>query len=88
MLDLDRSAARGETAVHRLIACRHDSALGNAEAHKHFRRVKVHRWPGEALVALGDPRAQNLPSARAFVDREIELGRAELPPGIEIIELS
>ena len=49
--------------------------------------VKLRRRAGDALIALGDPRAQDLPWARAFADCEIELGRADLPPGIEIIEL-
>ena len=83
MLDLDRSAARGEMAMRRLIAFRHD----NAQARKLFGRVKVHRWTGDALIALGDPRAQDLPPIRAFADCEIELVRADLPPGIDIIYL-
>lgn len=86
MLDLDRSAARGEMAARRLIAFRHDSALGNAQAHKLFDRVSVHRRSGDDTIPVGDPRTHNLPPARAFGDYQIKLDRENLPQGIEIIE--
>jgi CRISPR-associated protein Csd2 len=86
MLDLDRSAARGEMSARRLIAFRHGSALGNAQAHKLFDRVKVHRRTGDETIPVGDPRTHNLPPARAFDDYEITLDRDNLPQGIEIVE--
>lgn len=65
MLDLDRSAARGMMAARRLIVFRHDSALGNAQAHRLFDRVTVERARGDDAVPVGDPRAHNWPVARA-----------------------
>lgn len=82
MFDLDRSAARGEMASRRLIAFKHDSALGNAQAHKLFDRVTVTRKG----IPVGDERAHNLPPARAFSDYEIHLDDADLPSGIEVVE--
>lgn len=86
LYDLDRSAARGEMAAQRLIAFRHDSALGNAPAHKLFERVTVNRvFNGESLP-VGDPRTHNWPPARAFSDYEIMLNDSNLPSGITIEE--
>lgn len=86
MLDMDRSAARGEMTAHRLIAFRHDSALGNAQAHKLFDRVKVHRRSGDELIPVGDERTHNIPSARSFHDYEITMDSKPLPEGIKVIE--
>lgn len=86
MLELDRSAARGEMAARRLIAFRHDSPLGNAQAHKLFERVTVHRRSGDGLLPVGDPRTHNMPPARAFSDYEIRLEARDLPDGIAIVE--
>jgi CRISPR-associated protein Csd2 len=41
MFEHDRSAARGLMATRKLIAFKHDSAMGNAQAHKLFDMVKV-----------------------------------------------
>ena len=43
MFDHDRSASRGTMAPQKLIVFKHDSALGNAPAHKLFERVTVQR---------------------------------------------
>ena len=86
MLDFDRSAARGEMAARRLIVFRHGSALGNAQAHKLFERVKVHRRSGDDLIPVDDRRGHNLPPARAFSDYEITLDREALPENITIDE--
>jgi len=86
MFDLDRSAARGEMSARRLIAFRHDSALGNAQAHKLFERVTVSRVSGDDRIAVGDPRTHNLPPARSFGDYAIHLNDNDLPAGIEIVE--
>ena len=81
MLDLDRSAARGEMAARRLIAFKHDSALGNAQAHKLFERVS-----GGEAIPVGDPRTHNLPPARAFSDYRIDLDDSDMPSGVSIVE--
>lgn len=86
MFDLDRSAARGEMAARRLIAFKHDSALGNAQAHKLFDRVRVQRMSGGEAIPVGDPRTHNLPPARAFSDYRIDVDDSELPAGVSIIE--
>ena len=43
MFDHDRSAARGFMAARKLVVFRHDSALGNAQAHKLLEMVEVIR---------------------------------------------
>ncbi|MTI15918.1 type I-C CRISPR-associated protein Cas7/Csd2 [Rhodobacteraceae bacterium RKSG542] len=86
MFDFDRSAARGEMASRRLIAFKHDSALGNAQAHKLFERVTVSRVDGDELRPVGDPRTHNLPPARSFADYHINLDDLGLPDGISIVE--
>ena len=48
MFDHDRSAARGEMAARRLIVFRHESALGNAPAHKLFDLVQGQRRDARA----------------------------------------
>jgi CRISPR-associated protein Csd2 len=80
MYDLDRSAARGEMAARRAIAFRHDSDLGNAQAHKLFERVTVHRKHDGASVPVGDKRSHNWPPARAFSDYDIRVDEAALVP--------
>ncbi|WP_068088967.1 type I-C CRISPR-associated protein Cas7/Csd2 [Polycladidibacter stylochi] len=86
MFDFDRSAARGEMASRRLIAFKHESALGNAQAHKLFDRVSVARVLNGEEVPLGDQRSHNLPAARRFSDYKINLDALNLPQGIEIVE--
>jgi len=71
MFEHDRSAARGMMAPQACIAFRHDSALGNAPAHKLFERIKV------AKKDEGKP-------ARAFSDYEVIVDEANLPNGITI----
>lgn len=74
MLDHDRSAARGEMAARRLIVFRHESALGNAPAHKLFDLVRVARKEAE------DPAP-----ARRYDDYEVTVGTP--PAGVELLEL-
>ena len=82
MYDLDRSAARGEMATRRCIAFKHESALGNAQAHKLFDRISVHRrFNGDAYPA-GDQRTHNFPPARSFEDYEIHFDDSNLPTGV------
>lgn len=86
MFELDRSAARGEMASRRLIAFKHESALGNAQAHKLFDRVTVSRCSGEDLIPVGDPRTHNLPPTRNFADYHINLDAIDMPEGVSIVE--
>jgi len=87
MFEHDRSAARGEMATRRLIVFRHASALGNAKAQDLFGRIKTWRvFKGEKHKP-GDDNLDNAPPARSFDDYAITIDRAELPSGIEIIEL-
>lgn len=73
MFDLDRSAARGLMAARKLIIFKHNSALGNAPAHKLLECVHVSQ------------RDTSVP-ARRFEDFEIKIDREKLPKGIELIE--
>lgn len=84
MLDLDRSAARGVMAARQLVVFRHDSALGNAQAHRLFDRISVSRvYQGETLPT-GDPRTHNWPPARSFSDYRIDVDDAALPDGVTL----
>lgn len=85
MLDLDRSAARGMMAARRLIAFRHDSALGNAQAHRLFERITVARAHDGDVVPIGS-RSHNLPPARAFSDYRIDVDTSDLPEGVTVHE--
>ncbi len=87
MYDLDRSAARGEMASRRLIAFKHDSALGNAPAHKLFDRVTVERCNDGECLPVGDKRTHNWPPARAFSDYRINIDKADLPQGVSLIDV-
>jgi CRISPR-associated protein Csd2 len=74
MLDHDRSAARGEMAARRLIVFRHESAIGNAPAHKLFDLVQVKRRDENEATP-----------ARHYGDYEVSVGAP--PPGVELLEL-
>ena len=74
MFDHDRSASRGTMAPQKLIVFKHQSALGNAPAHKLFERVTIRR-------------KSDVPVARSFSDCEVTVNKANLPAGIELIEL-
>lgn len=73
MFDHDRSASRGTMSPQKLIVFKHQSALGNAPAHKLFERVDVQRKAGVA-------------SARSFSDYDFAVDHSDLPSGIELIE--
>ena len=72
MFEHDRSAARGKMAARRLIVFRHDTDLGNAQAHKLFDLVQVARATDPATPA------------RAFTDYAVAVGAA--PKGVTIEE--
>ena len=86
MLDLDRSASRGVMAARRLIVFRHESDLGNAQAHRLFERVTVSRVVDGDMIPVGDKRLHNVPPARAFADYRIALDDAGLPEGVTVHE--
>lgn len=86
MFEHDRSAARGMMAARRLVAFRHDTALGNAQAHKLFDRVTVPRSHQGTVVPIGDDRTHNWPVARAFTDYAIRVDETDLPDGITIVD--
>lgn len=73
MFEHDRSAARGLMATQRLIIFKHDSALGNAPAHKLFQRIKIARKDASK-------------PARSFADYEVTVDKAGLQ-GVEVIEM-
>jgi CRISPR-associated protein Csd2 len=72
MFEHDRSAARGKMASQKLFVFRHDTALGNAPAHKLFRLVQVQR-------------KEEVTVPRSFNDYEVTVGTA--PQGVSIIEM-
>lgn len=86
MFEHDRSAARGEMTVRKLIVFRHACALGKAPAHSLFDRVKVGRNIDGVLRAVNDPAIDNRPVARGFADYLVSVDRDALPEGVEIIE--
>ena len=87
MFEHDRSAARGEMSARRLIAFKHDCALGKASAHALFDRVTAGRVVDGELRLAGDPRLDNLPPARAFKDYRIDVDMAGMPDGVEMLDL-
>ena len=87
MFEHDRSAARGEMTTRRLIAFRHQSALGNAPAHKLFDLVRISREVDGEIRALDDKGLGNYAPARRFSDYAVEVDRAGLPEGVEILDL-
>ncbi len=75
MWELDRSAARGMMATRALVAFRHESALGNAPAHRLLERVQVQRT---------DPAKP----PRAFGDYRLDIDRSNLPNGVACFDLA
>ncbi len=74
MFDHDRSASRGLMAPRRLVVFKHQSALGNAPAHKLFEALKIARNP-----------AAEVP--RAFTDYTVTLDLSDIPATVEVLEL-
>ena len=72
MFEYDRSAARGQMAVRKLIIFKHDSELGNAPAHKLFDLVKTER----AYLKNGKT------APRSYGDYTITVDEANLPDGV------
>ena len=86
MFEHDHSAARGEMASRKLIVFKHGSALGNAPAHALFERVRVGRNIDGEFRDVDDRGIDNALPARKFSDYVVEIDRANLPDGVEIIE--
>jgi len=74
MFDHDHSAARGKMSARKLVVFKHDSALGNAPAHKLFDLVRVAR--------ATDPGAP----ARSFADYAVTVDKAGVPAGVSLEE--
>ena len=73
MWDLDRSSARGEMACRGLYVFSHESALGNAPAHRLLELVKTP--PSEASAP------------RSFADYKVSLDEGAVPPGVTLTRL-
>jgi CRISPR-associated protein Csd2 len=74
MFDHDHSAARGKMNARKLIVFKHDSALGNAPAHKLFDRIRVARSNG------------NEKPPRTFDDYNVNISDEPLPSGVTMEE--
>lgn len=85
MFEHDRSAARGEMTTRKLVVFRHATALGNARATDLFSRVTVSR--AGALSPIGAPGQSNLRPARRYADYSVAVDAADLPDGVELLEL-
>jgi CRISPR-associated protein Csd2 len=85
MFEQDHSAARGEMACRRAIVFKHANPLGNAPAHALFERVKIGRNIDGQFRRINH-RLDNYPPAREFADYMIEVDRAGLPEGVEMID--
>lgn len=83
MFDHDRSAARGEMTARRLVVFKHDTALGNAPAHRLFERVEIKRVFKAKEHDLGD---HELPPARSYSEYAVHVDKGSLPPGVEVID--
>lgn len=73
MFEHDRSATRGEMSTRRLIVFEHESALGNAPAHRLFERVRVQLRDG------GRP-------PREYADYDVSVDGTDLPVGVRLHE--
>lgn len=73
MFDVDRSAARGLMCTRGLYVFKHNSALGEAPAHRLFELVKVDLNPG-------------VESPRSISDYTITVDRDNIPAGVTLIE--
>ena len=72
MFENDRSAARGKMCLRKLYIFKHDSLLGNAQAHILFDKIKV-----EKKADVEPP--------RRFADYTITVDK-DMPAGVELIE--
>lgn len=75
MYDHDHSASRGKMNARKLIVFKHQTALGNAPAHKLFDLVTVSRSDDTSLPA------------RNFSQYEVTIQQHDLPTGVDIHEM-
>lgn len=73
MFEHDRSAARGEMTTRGLYVFKHDSKLGNAQAHSLFERIQVSR-NSEGV-------------ARQFGDYTVTVNDNDMPVGVELVKV-
>jgi CRISPR-associated protein Csd2 len=71
MFEHDRSAARGNMAVRKLIVFRHDSEFGNAPAYRLFEAIHIARKDGVAV-------------ARSYKDYNVSVDEASVPAGVAL----
>jgi CRISPR-associated protein Csd2 len=70
MFEHDRSAARGEMSTRGLYVFKHDSDLGNAHAHKLFKRISAKK---------------SVDTPRDFGDYAIEVDETDLPANVKLL---
>jgi CRISPR-associated protein Csd2 len=75
MFEHDRSASRGEMSTRGLYVFEHESALGNAPAHRLFERVTVRRTHADR-------------PPRQFTDYEVTVDSDDLPAGISLHDMA
>lgn len=75
MFDHDRSAARGKMCARKLVAFKHDSAIGNAPAHQLFELVTAKR-----------AKSDDTPP-RQFSDYMISVNKQDVPQGVTVEEI-
>lgn len=73
MFEHDRSAARGEMITRGLYVFKHESKLGNTQAHSLFERVKIDRT--------------NEGVARAFSDYTVTVNEQDMPAGVSLMRV-
>jgi len=73
MFEHDRSAARGEMTTRGLYVFKHESKLGNAQAHSLFERIQVS--------------SQTEGVARNFSDYAVSIDDADLPTGVTLMTI-
>lgn len=87
MFDHDRSAARGEMATRKLVVFRHATALGNAQAHSLFDRVRTLRVHHDEKREIGSPEIDNWPVARSFADYDVTLDGESVSEIVRIVDV-
>jgi CRISPR-associated protein Csd2 len=74
MFEIDRSASRGFMQMQKVVVFVHENGLGNAPSGKLFARLSVKRKDG-------------VEAARSIDDYSISLASADLPAGVELVDL-
>lgn len=74
MFEYDRSAARGNMAVRKLIVFKHDSELGNAPAYKLFDTIHV-------------TRKADVIAPRNYADYDVKIDYDQVPEGVTCTEM-